>query len=1150
MTLNSELVHRNLVVGLAAIEQGLIDRRQLTQLLTLCSTGPGMSLIEVLKTHRLADEKTIDALMGQIDSESLAQVQLASDEQSSDFGSILAQTNSLYDADVTDDLPPTKQDTADTGFPIDDVSNEAHDDSFDVQLAPATPDFTDAPASRADSNSTKQLTGESNRFDMLESHAKGGLGVVFVARDRQLDRHVAVKEIRSRYSNVKEARERFEFEARVTGGLEHPCVVPVYAFGEHPDGAPYYAMRFISGRSLKEAINQFYGLNKKSERIKSIDDSADTPAADRSAKNTVSLRGTEFRNLLSRLVATCNGIAFAHSRGILHRDIKPANIMLGKYGETLVVDWGLAKYVGTPEDASMTSHLHAGISGSSPTATLAGTTIGTPHFMSPEQADGKLDELTPASDIYSLGTTLFQIITGDYPYQGSTPKEVVAQVKTGNYTPPRQLRTDIARPLAAICEKAMSRNPADRYATALDMADDLERYLAGDPVHAYPEPWYTRVSRWIRNHQAITAAAAVLLVTTAIGTTVGMGLIGAEQRKTKLALQNLTVEKAKTDQALQDKVRAFAVTESSLTLLTDEIVGQMLARNPELDPTDRKLLTSMLREFEKFTEGDSSTPSAIALRATGFQRVGDLQRRLGEIDRASQSYASADQLVEQLLNRFPDNQEYLLAKATLKGDTGLLEAAGGHYRNSINDYSSAIETLQSLAQQEKLDDDSSLKLAKLLDNRANNFARIGEYKSALADLIAAYEILSAPSFRFHPNWMRASAHNRSSLASLLSNKMKNNTKAIEAYRTAIETYDRLASQLIDNVEIQFERASAKMNLGVVLAKQKDRVAAEASLQDAFDAAKRLSETYPGFEKFRRLYAETATRLADVLAKSKPEEAGEMLSKAKRLLTDLSINQPNDTAIKRDLARTLGALAKMRAANNASDATDLFEQQLSQWRQLTRLDPDEPEWQLGRLGAENNYANFLKKTKRYSAAAAHFGEILKFLETQQKPNPELLWRSLFGIADCYDKQKDYEAALPYWQRLCNDKNHKHWSAFESQRIIALLRTGDLTNGLIAADRRLKDNRTPKPIDHYDLACCYAIALEVAQDRPQTLPESQSELSLSEMSMAMLEKAAAARFFNKRKWQHQAAIDSDLNALRKLKTFKEFCKRHSIQKTSEF
>jgi serine/threonine-protein kinase len=1075
---------------------------------------------------------------------------LVSENESSDLDSLLAQTNSIYDPSATGALPSLTPESSDTGFAVDNVPSDAYDDSFDVQLADATPNLPNRSASPAESNEPERPHGESDRFDKLESHAKGGLGVVFVARDKQLDRHVAVKEIRSRFTNVKEARERFEFEARVTGGLEHPCVVPVYAFGEHPDGAPYYAMRFISGRSLKEAINQFYGLNKKSERIKSLDEVPDLPSADRTAKKTVSLRGAEFRNLLSRLVATCNGIAFAHSRGILHRDIKPANIMLGKYGETLVVDWGLAKYVGTPEDASMTSHLHTGISGSSPTATMAGTTIGTPLFMSPEQADGKLDELTPASDIYSLGTTLFLIITGSYPYQGSTPKEVVAQVKTGNYIPPRQLRADIPRPLAAICEKAMSRTPADRYSTALEMADDLERYLAGDPVRAYPEPWYTRVSRWIRNHQAITAAAAALLLTTAIGTTIGMGLIGAEQQKTQQALQNLTVEKAKTDQALQDKVRAFAVTESSLTLLTDEIVGQMLARNPQLDATDRKLLTRMLREFEKFTEGESSTPSAVALRATGFQRVGDLQRRLGEIDQASQSYASAGQLVEQLLNRFPDSQEYRLAKATLDGDTGLLEAAGGHYRNSIKDYSSAIGILQGLAKQAKLDDGSSLKLAKLIDNRANNFARVGELESALSDLVAAFEILSDPNFRFHPNWMRASAHNRSSLGSFLSNKMQNNAKAIDAYRVAIETYDRLASELTDDVEIQFERASAKMNLGVVLTQQKDSVAAEASLRDAFQAAKTLSETYPGFEKFRRLYAETSTRLASVIAETKPEVAGDMLSNAKALLTDLSNNQPNDAAIKRDLARTLGALAKMRAANNAPDATDLFEQQLSQWEQLMRLEPDEPKWESGRLGAENNYANFLKKTKRYPEAIEHFGEILKFLETQQNPNPELLWRSLYGIAGCHDQQKDYEAALPYWQRLSKNKNHRHWSAFESQRIIALLRTGELTKGLAAAKKRLADNPTPKPIDHYDLACCYAIALEVAQDRPQAFAESQSVSSLSKTAMALLEQAAVGGFFKEKKHQNLAAVDADLNALRQVESFKEFCKRHSIQKASDF
>ncbi len=194
------------------------------------------------------------------------------------------------------------------------------------------------PSNRSDpnhlsfNNASPAGLGESltaSRFSILNSHAKGGLGEVFLARDNELDREVALKEIQRKFATNEEARVRFELEACITGGLEHPGVVPVYAYGKYPDGRPFYAMRFIRGRSMKDEIANYH---KKIESRASQDELR------------LALRG-----LLTRFVDTCQAIGYAHSRGVVHRDLKPANVMLGKYGETLVVDWGLAKSVGRDE---------------------------------------------------------------------------------------------------------------------------------------------------------------------------------------------------------------------------------------------------------------------------------------------------------------------------------------------------------------------------------------------------------------------------------------------------------------------------------------------------------------------------------------------------------------------------------------------------------------------------------------------------------------------------------------------------------------------------------------------------------------------------------------------------------------------------------
>jgi serine/threonine-protein kinase len=242
-------------------------------------------------------------------------------------------------------------------------------------------------------------TSSGLRFRVLRPHAKGGLGEVFVARDEELHREVALKKIQTPHADDPQSRSRFLLEAEVTGGLEHPGVVPVYGLGTYPDGRPFYAMRFVKGESLKDAIQHFHA--------------ADVPGRDPSER-TLALR-----QLLGRFVAVCYAMAYAHSRGILHRDLKPANVMLGPFGETLVVDWGLAKVVGhlAGGDEQVEGTLRPpSADGSAPTQ--MGSAVGTPAFMSPEQAAGQVDLLAPASDVYSLGTMLYCLLTGKAPFEG------------------------------------------------------------------------------------------------------------------------------------------------------------------------------------------------------------------------------------------------------------------------------------------------------------------------------------------------------------------------------------------------------------------------------------------------------------------------------------------------------------------------------------------------------------------------------------------------------------------------------------------------------------------------------------------------------------------------------------------------------------
>ena len=330
-------------------------------------------------------------------------------------------------------------------------------------------DPTDVTADKPESMRLVPENPGVQRFHLLRPLARGGLGEVFVARDEELRREVALKLIQEQYAGDRDSRTRFEFEAEITGRLEHPGVIPVYGLGIDGKGRPYYAMRFIRGESLKEAIARFHR-----------EDGPTREAGERSLA---------LRELLGRFVDVCNTMAYAHGRGILHRDLKPANVMLGPYGETLVVDWGLAKVAGRPDgesppaDASL--ELRRASAGAS---TEPGSWLGTPMYMSPEQAAGRIDQLGPASDIYSLGATLYNLLTGKTAFDNPDVFTLLGKIRAGDFPPPRSVDPTIDPVLESVCLKAMALTPGDRYASGRALADDLQRWAADEPVSAGANP--------------------------------------------------------------------------------------------------------------------------------------------------------------------------------------------------------------------------------------------------------------------------------------------------------------------------------------------------------------------------------------------------------------------------------------------------------------------------------------------------------------------------------------------------------------------------------------------------------------------------------------------------------------------------------------
>lgn len=357
-------------------------------------------------------------------------------------------------------------------------------------------------AARAGDQDARVMQG---RYEIIRKLGQGGLGRVWLARDVNLNRYVALKEISHAAGASETVIERFKHEAEITGRLDHPSIVPIYQLGEDQEtGRAFYTMRFLGRATLQDSISEYHERREEGDEDPML-----------------------LRRLLSAFVNVCHAIGHAHSRKVIHRDLKPENVVIDSFGQVIVIDWGLAKVI---DDASVESLMDS-VGVGSADRTSEGQVLGTPLYMAPEQAAGRLDELDHRTDIYGLGSILFAIITSYAPHE-KTQKEsidsgvgargMISVIASGITPAARDALPNADPALEAICLKAMARRRYARYQVATDLAEDVQRWMAGEPVTAYQENTWQRVNRWISQHQRLSqtligAAMVVLVALTTLG---------------------------------------------------------------------------------------------------------------------------------------------------------------------------------------------------------------------------------------------------------------------------------------------------------------------------------------------------------------------------------------------------------------------------------------------------------------------------------------------------------------------------------------------------------------------------------------------------------------------------------------------------------
>ncbi len=845
------------------------------------------------------------------------------------------------------------------------------------------------------------------RYRILRPHATGGLGEVFVAEDMELHREVALKEIRPQHAHDIASRNRFVREAEITGRLEHPGIVPIYGLGIHPDGRPFYAMRFIKGDNLKEETTRFHN--------------ADVPGRDQGE------RSLAMRALLRRFVDVCNAVAYAHSRGVLHRDLKPANVMVGVYGETFVVDWGLAKagigdqdveVGGQSEVGNQKSEVGGQKSYATDSETQAGSALGTPGFMSPEQAAGRLEDIGPTSDVYSLGATLYYLLTGSGPFRDIGFETAIEWTRSGHFPRPSKIKTNVPRALEAVCLKAMATRPEDRYQTARDLSDDIEHWLADEPVAAYGEPWRIRLARWGRRHRTVVAAAAALLLTAVIGLTIGLLAVNLERTRTQ-------EEKERAETALASEEAARKRTRQALDDMTSQVIENWMARKDKLEPAQQEFLDKALASYEEFTRETGDRQEVRRGVAGAHGRVGRIHNTLGRMGAAEAAFRRSVELFEQLAADFPSEADYRRQCAGGHHNLGVLLVGTGRFKEGEECYRKALDIRKRLVDEfpeKPLYRNDVARNHNLLGNLYAERAQWNDAEAAFREAVAIQKQLVAD--------VPQEARYRSDLALTYFNlgpplvKLNRHSDADAAYRESIALLRQLVEESPAQTEEQRRLARSLGNLGVLLTEAGQMDEAQKAYREALVIRKRLADDFPAVASYRHELSVAYRNLADHLRNTdRPDEAEPAHQAAISLGKQLVADHPGITTYRDGLADSylsLGVFLYQRGRLSESEAA--YRECLAIKKQLAAEFPMNPTYRHEVVMAQYNLGLIYQRLGRIQEAEASYRDavaILKQLVAEYPSSPRYKSHLVVcqtGLGELVSNDRPAEAEAAYREAL--------------------------------------------------------------------------------------------------------------------------------------
>ncbi|MBP9088075.1 MAG: protein kinase [Kofleriaceae bacterium] len=811
-------------------------------------------------------------------------------------------------------------------------SPHASEEAFAQTVAPANPEFAQGSASRSsiESDATVQISRSGTSaltslpalpeiqltcYSAGTEVARGGMGRILTARDQRLNRHVAIKEL---LHPSPDQVLRFHREALITARLQHPSIVPIYEAGTWPDGTPFFAMKWVAGMPLDRII---------------------ADAASFEARLA----------LLPRIAAAADAIAYAHSQRIVHRDLKPANVLIGEYGETVVIDWGLAKDLDADESALLPSapSTPAPLDDSRSIAlTVAGAVMGTPAYMAPEQARG--ESVGQPADVFALGAMLYHLLAGRPPYDARTGDEVIAAAALGNVVPLRSREQRIPPELIAIVERAMARDVANRYPSAREFSEELRRFLTGQLVDAHRYTAAQRVTRFMRRHRAALAISLVALIALSIGSVFAIRRIVAARNSAE-AQRALAMARKQAAETLVD----FMISDLKKRLVPmgrlDLVSGlggqvkdyyQKIAIIPgglSADDVDRMaqamgLTASVEVQLGKFDDalttwrqakirvqtslgGNDTGPQSISRRrflARADLEIAAIVYQRGETQKAEPALLAVVATLDQLDREAPNNRETMLLLADANDRLGDLTRnltkidVAAEYFLAAQRLREAVVAMAT----ENGDRDATFALSKSHQKNGTIEYSRGASTKALAEFRACQRLReslleTAPD---NVEWLLGQVEIANQVGDM-QREMGELKAAITSYRAAVPVIDDLLAIDATNTMWRRQRGNLLSDLGFALNDAGEYASAQKNFEAAIANHADLLRRDPASSNWQNDVSKFRMRLGDTLNyQGLAEQALASYQAAREVREGLVARDPKNVAWRRSLAWSYAKLA--------------------------------------------------------------------------------------------------------------------------------------------------------------------------------------------------------------------------------------------------